>query len=259
MKRRFILLTAIAVPIALAVTSAAGPRAMVMEARDLAYDANFRNDQVGLRSAIATLEPLTGDPDVGAYANYYVSWCYWALAAAQYQEKNVAGAVESGRRAAEHARLGLKVRGNDPEFQTALVNALIVVAVLDPPQFQKAAAEIASARRRALELGGDNPRVVMMDAGMIFNNPPEYGGGLERGLARWQEALGLFDAEANAKAVDPIAPRWGHALAYGWLPDMYLRMTPPDRGRARSAAEHALQMRPDFWYVREQVMPRLRE
>jgi hypothetical protein len=259
MNRQFILLMGIALPIALSVAGAAGPRAMVMEARDLAYDANFRNDQTGLRSAIATLQPLTNEPDIGAYANYYVSWSYWALAASQFQEKNVSGALESGQSAVEHARRGLRVRENDPEFHTALVNALIVVAVLDPSQFQKAAAEIAPARRKALELGAANPRVVLMDAGMIFNNPPEHGGGLEKGLARWHEALRLFELEANAKAVDPIAPRWGHALAYGWLPDMYLRMTPPDRDKARTAADHALQMRPDFWYVREQVMPRLRE
>ena len=34
------------------------PRAILIEARNLAYDANYRNDQAGLQLAIAALEPL---------------------------------------------------------------------------------------------------------------------------------------------------------------------------------------------------------
>lgn len=238
---------------------AQGPRGTLIEARNLAYDANYRNDQQGLRSAIATVRRLTADAEVGGYANYYLSWAYWALAASQVEEGNVPGALESGKVAADHARAALAVRDSNPEFLTALVNALIVVAVLDRAQFAAVAAEIRPARMKALELGAANPRVVMMDAGMLFNNPPERGGGQEKGLARWKEAIALFDAEARATSADPIAPRWGHALAYGWLATTYLTMTPPRKADARAAADTALAMRPDFWYVRERVLPRLRE
>ncbi|HKZ74018.1 MAG TPA: hypothetical protein VJ011_08135 [Steroidobacteraceae bacterium] len=69
----------------------------------------------------------------------------------------------------------------------------------------------------------------------------------------------LFEAEANAKAVDPLAPRWGHALSYGWMANLYLATSPPQKENARSAAETALQMRPDFWYARERMLPRALE
>jgi hypothetical protein len=237
----------------------AAQRAVLLEARDLAYDANYRNDQAGLRAAIAALEPLTASPGEGAHASYYLSWAYWALAGSQVQARDTAGALESGKRAVAHARAAVAARAGDADFHAALANALIVVAILDPPQFRAVATELAGVRRRALELGPDNPRVVMMDAGMIFNNPPERGGGRERGLARWQEALRLFEAEANASAVDPVAPRWGQALAHGWMAGLYLATAPPQQERARAAADAALRMRPDFWWVREQVLPRLRE
>lgn len=253
-------------------TEAAGPRALLIEARNLAYDANYRNDQAGLRSAIAMLLPLTKpaagttrgskDGDTGeirAHAHYYLSWTYSALGASQMAEKDIPGALESGRLAAEHARAGLTTRANDPELHAVLVNALTLVAILDRSQFKQAVTEASVARRRALELGPENPRIVLMDAGWIFNTPHEIADRREEGLARWQEALRLFEAEADATSADPIAPRWGYALAYGWMPDLYLRMTPPQREKARDAAETALRLRPDFWYVREQVLPRLRE
>src|SRR5262249_52998337 len=153
----------------------------------------------------------------GAYTNYYLWWTYWTLVAAQAQANETAGAIESANRALRYARQAAAARPDDPEFQAALANALIAVAVVGRPQFPAMAQEIAGVRTKALELGPKNPRVVMMDAGMIFNNPPERGGSQERGLARWQEALDLFEAESKATAVDPIAPRWGHALAQGWM------------------------------------------
>jgi tetratricopeptide (TPR) repeat protein len=238
-------------------TEAASPRALLIEARNLAYDGNYRNDQAGLRSAIATLDPLAKTTEA-AYAYYYLSWTYWALAASQVQQQEVRGALESANLAVEHARSGLAARDQDPEFYTALANALIVVAVLDRTRFSEVAPELAAVRRKALQLGPNNPRTVLMDAGMIFNTPPAIGDQRERGLARWQEALRLFEVEAALTTTDTIAPRWGHALAYGWMASLYLRLSPPQKQQAQEAVDVALRMRPDFWYVREQVLPQLR-
>jgi hypothetical protein len=249
------------VPAFLLVTSLlpSGPRAILIESRNLAYDANYRNDQAGLRSAIAAIQPLADDPDVGAYAHYYLSWTYWALAASQVQEKDMSGALDSGKRAVEHARSGLSMRMHDPEFHTLLVNALVALGFVDGSQFKSVLPELTAVRQKALELGPQNPRVLLMDAGAIFNSPPALGGSQERGLARWTEALKSFEAESNDTIVDPVIPRWGHALAQGWMATLYLRMTPPQKDNARRAAEAALRMRPDFWWVREQVLPQLRE
>src|SRR5262245_46637644 len=214
------------------VQDAAGPRAILIEARDLAYDANYRNDQVGLRSAIATLEPLTKRPEARADAHYYLSWTYWVLAGSQGQEKDLAAAQESAALALEQARAGLTARDRDPEFHTALANALIATAVLGRTGFTSILTEPHAVRRRALDLGPANPRVVLVDAGIIFNSPAEMGGSQERGLARWREALRLFDAESRARMVDPVAPRWGHALAWGAMATLYLRTNPPQKDAA---------------------------
>lgn len=255
--------TLIRLAVALAFVIGAAPvkqhaRATLVEARNLAYDANFRNDQAGLRSAIASLESLTGDAAVAAYAHYYASFAYWCLAGSQFQAKNQPGALTSGKLAVEHARKGRLLRPQDAEFQTALANAQIVVLIAQGPPFEPLLSEIREVRKRALALGPRNPRAVMLEAGMIFNDPSEKDGPL-RGLARWEEALRLFDEEAREEQADPLAPRWGQALAYGWAAGLYMRMSPPQKEKARTCADIALGMRPDFWWVREQVLPQLRE
>ena len=234
------------------------PRGALIEARNLAYDANYRNDQAGLRFAAASLEALTKDAAVAPYAHYYASFTYWSLAGSQFTAKDTAGALESGRRAADHARLALAARPDDAEMHAAVSNALIVVMILDKPNFEPLYAELKTFRASALKLAPANPRVVMLDASIMFNDPSEKDGPA-RGLARWEEAVRLFDREAAEPHVDPVVPRWGHALAYGWQAGLYLRMTPPRKAEARRAAGIALAMRPDFWWVRETVLPQLRE
>jgi hypothetical protein len=130
--------------------------------------------------------------------------------------------------------------------------------VTTPDGFRVVAAELTQARRRALELGPSNPRVVQLDAGMIFNTPTQFGGSQERGLQRWAEAIELFNNEARSADSSSLKPQWGRALAYGWLSELYLSMTPTRTAEARIAASTALSLRPDFWYVKERVLPRLK-
>jgi hypothetical protein len=242
--------------VATSTATRAGSRGILIEARALAYDANYRNDQSGLRAAIDALTPLADGSSVeNAWAHYYLSWAYWSLAGSQIQARDNAAALVSGRHALQHARAASAIRGPDSEIQTMLANALVAVAILDRSELETLLPQIVAARQQALDLGPANPRAALFDAGFVFNTP---GGDRARAVARVAEALALFDAEANAAAADPIAPRWGHALAYGAMATMCLGLTPARKDQAREAAAAALGMRPDFWYVREQILPQLR-
>ena len=241
----------------LATALASTPAERLIEARTRAYDANFQNDAGALRKAAADLVALADDQTVGRMALYYASWTEWALAASEVQAGDTAAGVGAGERAAFYARRALERDPNDAEVMTMLVNALIVVAVLDKERFMAAAQEIAPLRKRAIERAPASPRVVMMDAGMIFNNPPDRGGSRKRGLARWLEAIGLFEREAESAPADATRPTWGRALAWGWVTGLYLRLMPPEFEKAREAAMRALALRPDFWFVKTQVVPKL--
>src|SRR5262245_46825785 len=67
----------------------------MFEAKKLAYDANFRNDQKGLNSAVAAFDALTADKKLAALAYYYAGWSRWSLAASQYQDQKMADALAS--------------------------------------------------------------------------------------------------------------------------------------------------------------------
>ncbi|HET9995598.1 MAG TPA: hypothetical protein VFQ18_09335 [Candidatus Acidoferrum sp.] len=237
-----------------AAAQAAKPRKKLLAAKQAAYDANFRNDARGLQEAAEKLDALTADRKLGAFALYYAGWTRWSLAAAQLQANQKDEAVASLSRSVEDLEKAVALLPDNAEFQSQLASSLISVAAVDRTKMAQILPEMTKHRKRALELAPASPRVVMMDAGMIFYTPEQYGGSQEKGITRWREAIRLFEAE---RIEDAIQPDWGRALAYGWLANMYLGMNPPRTAEAKEMANHALELRPDFWFVKTQVLPKV--
>jgi hypothetical protein len=241
-------------------TRAANPRGKLLAAKRAAYEANFKNDARGLQIAAGKLDALAANRELGAYALYYAGWTRWSLAAAQLQANEKDGALASLNRSAEDLKKALALlpenapSQSQAEFESQLASSLISLAVVDTTKMARLLPEVAKHRKRALELAPTNARVVMMDAGMIFNTPAQYGGSQEKGIERWLEAIRLFETE---RIEDPVQPDWGRALAYGWLANLYLSMNPPRKAEAKEVAERALALQPDFWYVKTQILPKV--
>ncbi len=232
----------------------------ILQARDLAYTANFRNDQLGMKKAIAEFDHISADPkqaDLRPYALYYEGWTQWSLAASYVQANDQPAAIHALEESVRLARLAADLRKDDAEFQCMLTNTLISLMVVDRSQFASHVDEVREARKKSLALGPNSPRVVMMEAGMIFNAPPERGGDQEKGIKRWLDAISLFEDEAKHSQPNSLAPDWGLALAYGWLGNLYMNMKPPHQAEAKEAATTALKLRPDFWYVSEVLMKKI--
>jgi hypothetical protein len=230
----------------------------LIAARTRAYDANVRNDAAGLAHALAVFERLAATDKTGPWPAYYAAWTAWSLGGSHVQAGNQAAAKASLETAVRYARIAV-TRDAGAECQAMLANALIGLAVTDASQFQALATELAPVRKKALELGPRNPRVVMMHAGMIFNIPPDRGGDQRKGIERWLEAMALFEEEAATAPADDRVPRWGRELAYGWLAGLYLRLSPPDLAKAREAAARGHALRPDFWWLNTQILPKLQD
>lgn len=107
---------------------------------------------------------------------------------------------------------------------------------------------------KAKELAPDNPRIVYITAVADYNKPSMWGGDKDRALKGLHRAVGLFAQETHD---DPLAPSWGHEDAYAWLAIAYM-----DReaySEARTALEEALEVNPDFGWVKTVLLPKLEQ
>ena len=97
-----------------------------------------------------------------------------------------------------------------------------------------------------------NPRVILYKAISDFNTPKQFGGDKDRALAGFKEAAALFD---DVKPGDELEPSWGHPDVYAWLGIAHMERD--QHTEARAALEKALEIDPEFSWVKYGLMPQL--
>jgi tetratricopeptide (TPR) repeat protein len=102
-----------------------------------------------------------------------------------------------------------------------------------------------------MELGPSNPRVwLLRGVGNIFK-PRLFGGGTEKAEADIRKAIALFESDTP----EPPRPSWGKAEAWAWLGQVLERQD--RRADARAAYLSALDVDPEFGWVKYQLLPAL--
>lgn len=92
---------------------------------------------------------------------------------------------------------------------------------------------------RAMQLGPRNPRVWLMRGISAMFTPSEYGGGLDKAESYLSQALKFYATDTPK----PPLPAWGHAEAYLWLGQVYLKEG--KRDAAHDAFVSAAKLEPD--------------
>lgn len=114
---------------------------------------------------------------------------------------------------------------------------------------RRASAALDAAR----ELDERNPRLLLMKGIEMYHRPGMMGGGADDAEPWLRAAVGFFEAQP----ADTPWPNWGRADAYAWL-GLTLAALDDDAG-AREQYEKALEVEPDFYWVREVLLPRLED
>ncbi|MBL0938900.1 MAG: tetratricopeptide repeat protein [Gemmatimonadaceae bacterium] len=113
-------------------------------------------------------------------------------------------------------------------------------------------APASRAESEALEATPANPRALLLVAVGTWYKPAMFGGGKDKARALLDRAFAAFSADRPAVG----RPQWGLAEAWAWRGIMEA-----DAGRtdaARSAYDRALELEPDYQWVRWVLRPALR-
>jgi tetratricopeptide (TPR) repeat protein len=109
----------------------------------------------------------------------------------------------------------------------------------------------SKAFEKALELEPKNPRVHMQQGISRLFRPAMFGGGVDKAEAELERARELFEAEAPEKSW----PDWGRVEIYAWLGVTMARKE--DYESARQYYEKALELEPEYEWVRDTLLPQL--
>ena len=249
--RHLPLLLALALSLPAACLSQPADSLIAMGRADLRAGMN-RGDLDLLMTARAAFERASSDTRRAAWGHYYA-----ALADYRIANYLLARDKASKDRASSHLDSAVKNLKQvikldaDAAEAYALLNSVYGRQIsLSPLKGMLLGPRSKGALEKAERLAPDNPRVVLAAALADFNTPRMWGGNKERAMKGFRRAAALF---AGEKPADPLQPVWGHGEAYAWIGLAHLDRD--EREPARAAFEKALEIEPEFGWVRYALLP----
>ena len=224
---------------------------LIISGRQMLQAGENAGDLDAMYAARATFERALADTGLVAWGHYYIALADYRIAGL-LSEESKDQASEHLKVAVEHLKKATEIDPQAAEAYALLSSAYGLQIGLSPMKSMLLGPRVGKASQKAEQLAPDNPRVVLSAAISDFNTPKMFGGSKEKGLQGFQRAAELF---AQEEPTDPIHPVWGHREAYAWLGIAY-----QDRGElesARAAFEKALEIDPDFGWVKYALLPEL--
>ena len=224
-------------------------------------EADYRGDLGRLRSLAAEMQPYTTEPSLAAAARYWRGFAHWRHALNRLGDGTPGDSVDQDFAASIlEFREALAINPADIEAQIGLAAGLQNRAYFSLGAPERAAtfvAELAPLLRQIRGTAPNNPRMMFVVAPSLFWAPPGRGGDKQQALALLERGIRL--APLGTPSADSLAPGWGEAELHMLLGWFSLNLEPADSGRALRHAEAALALRPEWRYVRDNLLPQIRQ
>ena len=217
-----------------------------------------QGDMDQLLTARATFERVTADDARAALAHYYIAYTEYQLVNLLRSESQEDGIDQEGeilvrlQSAVEQLETSIERDETSADAHALLSSVYGQIISVRPLMGAVLGLKSGSAINRARKLDPDNPRVVLIEAISNWNTPKIWGGSPDKAIEGFERAALLF---AQEEVTDPLLPSWGHNETYAWIGIAYM-----DRGqlqKAREAFEKALEVDPDFGWVKYALLPSL--
>lgn len=229
------------------------PEASLRDIKTKAMDAGYRGDLDALQVAATNADALAiREPRYAGMAHYWAGYSRWQRA---INGVNHASRPEEIRKDLDRAMGDFEAAlAAQPDFADAdLVLGLIHgwLILMDEAHMRDHVVAFRAHLAHAKQLQPRNPRVIWADATNLLGAPREFGGDPERALRLFAEV----PAAASKYPRSSTGPEWGAAESY--MSTAYALATSKDGDaiRARRAADAALALVPNWWYVRETLLP----
>ena len=221
--------------------------------------ADYEGDRPAMQRGYDALKPFMEDPKLASRIRYWRGFAQWRLAINGFNdavdpnelEQNLLTALDEFKIAME----------NDPTFVDAKVGTISCLGFLafmnrkDRARAKELVGQILPLVKEADELASDNPRLVWVHGPILWNSPPERGGGQEKAIANYQRGL---EACSKIKTSDNLLePSWGKPELMMSLAYCYLNANSADVNAAERYARSALEIVPYWHYVRDVLLPQI--
>lgn len=200
-----------------------------------------------IKQAQALFQRASQDKSAALYAYYYLGFAEYRLASINESEM-----IDHLNNSIDYLEKMLKLDKENVEGKALLGSVVGWKAGLKPMQAMFLGPRSTRLLSSAQEAAPENPRVTLFKAVSDFNTPEQWGGDKDKALEGFKKAAGFFE---NERTENELQPSWGHPDVYAWIGIAHM-----ERGQnaeAKVALEKALEINPEFGWVKYQLMPQL--
>jgi tetratricopeptide (TPR) repeat protein len=223
--------------------------------------ADYEGDRTALKRLHSELTPPHDNKLLASRVLYWRGFALWRRAINGFNDAVPANEQEDDLNAAIADFTDSLEQ--DPTFvdskiaEASCYSYLVYLNMKDPARMQEMIQHSSPLLKEAMASDPDNPRLLWVLGPIRWSSPPERGGGQEKAFDLYNR--GLESVRKKPAATDPLEPTWGEPellMNRAWS---NLHRTTPDLTAAQKDAEAALLLVPYWHYVRDILIPQIKE
>jgi len=218
--------------------------------------ADYEGDRAAMQRGYDELKPFMEDQKLASRIRYWRGFAQWRRAINGFNDaidpKELARDLST---ALDEFKAAIEL---DPKFVDAKVGIISSLGFLlfadrqDEARKKERIEQILATEKEATAMAPDNPRLIWVHGPILWNSPPERGGGQDKAIQNYQR--GLEACSKMKTSDDPLEPSWGKPEIMMSLAYCYLNMNSADVNSAERYARNALEIVPYWHYVRDILM-----
>jgi hypothetical protein len=224
--------------------------------------ADYEGDRPALKRLYCELAPFADNQELASRVRYWRGFALWRRAINASNDSVDPKEIEADLKAAVEEFNASAAK--DPAFVDAKIGALGCLGFImylnqkDSARLQELAAQVGPLIKEAKDADPDNPRLLWVLSPMVWNSPPERGGGQDKAIESALKGLEVARTRKIASS-NPLDPSWGEPELLMGLAWDNLHRTTPDLNAADQYAHSALALVPYWHYVRDILIPQIRD
>jgi hypothetical protein len=220
---------------------------------------DYAGDRAAMQKGYDDLKPFLEDKALASRIRYWRGFAQWRRAINGFNDSVDPKELEQNLKTAlDEFKIAME---KDPAFVDTKVGTISCLGYLafmnrqDQTRAKELVGQIMPLVKEATDTAPDNPRLIWVRGPILWNSPPERGGGQDKAIENYQRGLEIC---STIKASDdPLEPSWGKPELMMSLAYSYLNTTPGDVNTAERYARGALEIVPYWHYVRDILLPRI--
>ena len=221
--------------------------------------ADYAGDRTAMKKGYDDLKRFVGDQQLASRIRYWRGFAQWRRAINGFNDSVDPKELEQDlKEALEEFKIATE---KDPNFVDAKVGTISCLGFLafmnrnDQARAKELVGQILPLVKEAGETAPDNPRLIWVRGPILWNTPPERGGGQVKAIENYRRGLDVCSKMNPSE--DALQPSWGKPELMMSLAYCYLNMKSPDPNTAERFAREALEIVPYWHYVRDILIPQI--